>query len=138
MGGAPFVFTANIVNDTATLANPFELVVSIGLCSCNPGSIPIAPMGAMAWNHNGAWAPIPYDHQGLGMDYLGVDQFSEYLVMQPGDAVHFTLRVSLDPNGTQPTFVNGGTSIYAALVRPSRALFPGVPAASIPINVATS
>jgi hypothetical protein len=138
MGGAPFVFTANIVNDTASLSLPFTLVVSVGMCTCNHGPIPIAPMGAMGWLQNGVWTSIPYDHEGTGMDYLGVDQGFGYKVMFPGTAMPVTLRVSLDPNGTQPTYFNGNSQIHVTLVQPDRSLFPGVPAAGIPINVATS
>jgi hypothetical protein len=137
MGGAPFVFTANIVNDTASYSFPlFTLVVSVGHCTCNTGPLGIAPMGAMGWYHNGAWMSIPYDHEGGGMDYLGVDQGFGYFVLAPGDAMHIQLRVSLDPNGTPPTFVNGASSIHVTLVRPDWSFFPGVPAAGIPINVA--
>jgi hypothetical protein len=138
MGGAPFVFTANIVNDTASLSLPFTLVVSVGMCTCNKGPIPIAPMGAMAWLQNGVWTAIAYDHEGTGMDYLGVDQGFGYKVMFPGTTMPVTLRVSLNPNGTQPMYVNGVAAIHVTLVQPDRSLFPGVPAAGIPINVATT
>jgi hypothetical protein len=139
MGGAPYVFTVNIVNDTASSSSPpSTLVVSIGMCTCSTGPIPIAPTGAMGWDQNGVWTSIPYDREGTGMDYLGVVQgFGDFLIPS-GDALHFTLRVSLDPNGTQPTYVNGISQIHVTLVQLDHTFFPGVPAAGIPINVATS
>jgi hypothetical protein len=142
MGGAPFVFTANVVNDTAALSLPFTLVVAVGHCSCNPSNmIKTAPPGAMAWNRNGVWTSIPYDLVGGGTDYLYVDQFSGYLVMYPGDVAHYTLEVSFDPNVppyTPPTFVNGTSTIDVTMVQMGRTLFPQVPSVSIPINVAIS
>jgi hypothetical protein len=143
MGGAPFVFTANIVNDTASSSYPlFTLVVSVGHCSCNPSPmVSLAPTGAMAWNRDGAWTSIPYDREGGGMDYVGVDQGFGYLVIPSGASMHFTLRVSLDPNVppyTPPTFVNGVSAIDVSLVQVDRSFFPQVPTARVPIDVLAS
>jgi hypothetical protein len=146
MGGAPFEFTVDIINNTPALSYPlFTLVVSMGHCSCSTSNmVAIAPSGAMSWRQtNGSWETIPYVREGGGMDYVGVDQGFGLLVVPSGTTAQFTIRVSLFPNAppyTPPTYVAGKGTIDISLVQPDRSFFPTVPApaASLPIDVATS
>ena len=99
-GGAAAQFTVTVTDTTGADLKDVTPLVSQAPCSCWTGPTPMMVNGTMQlWDSaTSTWSPVPYIHEGSGMDYLlsaahdlpGFD-------LAAGGTVSFRLQIALSP-----------------------------------------
>ena len=94
-GAAPVEIDVTVCNDSPVAYPLVGLTVSLEMCSCSPGPVPIARGSVETFDPStGEWVASDYPAAGTGADYLGA--FMNVQELPKGKALSVRYRIALD------------------------------------------